>query len=239
VASKRKRVRRAAEDSQALWLSIHRELPVRRIALGLATSNAYLSDPKMLAFMASRYKFVAKMLAGRERVFEVGAGDAFGAPLVAQGVSELLCTDIDKRTVADNAKRLAALRNVSFAYHDFRKAPLARKFDAAYCVDVIEHIYPHEEEAFYANVLGSLTEDAVAVIGTPNKTSEQYASAYSKLGHVNTKTQVELVADARRRFRHVFPFGMNDEVLHTGYAPMCHYLWVLCAGPLRGGRPVR
>jgi hypothetical protein len=26
-------------------------------------------------------------------------------------------------------------------------------------------------------------------------------------------------------------FGMNDEVVHTGYAPMCHFLWALCVTP--------
>jgi hypothetical protein len=25
-------------------------------------------------------------------------------------------------------------------------------------------------------------------------------------------------------------FGMNDEVLHTGYGPMCHYLWSVAVG---------
>src|SRR5262249_34885242 len=31
-------------------------------------------------------------------------------------------------------------------------------------------------------------------------------------------------------FDNVFMFGMNDEVVHTGYAPMCHYLWSLAVG---------
>jgi hypothetical protein len=32
-------------------------------------------------------------------------------------------------------------------------------------------------------------------------------------------------------FRNVFMFGMNDEVVHTGYGPMCHYLWMVGVGP--------
>ena len=37
----------------------------------------------------------------------------------------------------------------------------------------------------------------------------------------------------QRYFRNVFMFGMNDEVLHTGFAPMCHYLWSLAVGVRR------
>jgi hypothetical protein len=33
-----------------------------------------------------------------------------------------------------------------------------------------------------------------------------------------------------RYFDNVFMFGMNDEVLHTGYAQMCHYIWSIAAG---------
>ena len=29
-------------------------------------------------------------------------------------------------------------------------------------------------------------------------------------------------------------FGMNDEIIHTGYLPMAHYLMALCAGPKQG-----
>jgi hypothetical protein len=33
-----------------------------------------------------------------------------------------------------------------------------------------------------------------------------------------------------RYFENVFMFGMNDEIVHTGYAPMCHYIWALAVG---------
>jgi len=29
-------------------------------------------------------------------------------------------------------------------------------------------------------------------------------------------------------FHNVFIFSMNDEVVHTGFYPMAHYLWALC-----------
>ena len=29
-------------------------------------------------------------------------------------------------------------------------------------------------------------------------------------------------------FKNVFTFGMNDEVLHTGYNKMSHYVFAIC-----------
>ena len=60
------------------------------ISLGPWTSYGLVHDPKHLAFVLGRYKFVAKMLQGRERVMEVGPGDGFGLPLVAQAVEASL-----------------------------------------------------------------------------------------------------------------------------------------------------
>lgn len=227
--------RRKDGDSAALWRSVHARLKPQSVTLGRASSNAYLADPKMIGFMAARYKFAAKMLTGRARALEIGCGDGFGAPFVAQAVGRLLCTDIERSTLRDAAKRLKPVANLAFAFHDFRARPHARKFDGALCVDVLEHVFPAEETAFLANIAASLTPDGVLVLGTPNRMAEAYASEFSKFGHVNTKTQAELVALLQRHFGNVFPFGMNDEVLHTGYAPMCHYLWALCVGP----KPVR
>jgi 2-polyprenyl-3-methyl-5-hydroxy-6-metoxy-1,4-benzoquinol methylase len=218
-------------DSAALWRTVHARLKPQSVTLGRASSNAYLADPKMIGFMAARYKFAAKMLAGRAHALEIGCGDGFGAPFVAQAVGRLLCTDIDRRTLRDAAARLKPVANLKFAFHDFRARPQATKFDGALSIDVLEHVFAAEEADFLDNIAASLTPDGVLLLGTPNRTAEAYASEFSKLGHVNTKTQAELVATMRRHFRNVFPFGMNDEVLHTGYAPMCHYLWALCVGP--------
>ncbi len=218
-------------DSRALWLDLHRSIPDERVSLGRASSTAYRNDPKMLLFMAARYKFVAKLLAGLGDVLEVGCGDGFGAPIVAAEVAHLYCTDIDEATLADNADRLAFAKNVTFEYFDFRAARYSRTLDGLYAVDVIEHIFPDEEAVFVANLAASLRERGVAVFGTPNVTSERYASQYSRMGHVNLKDHGTLRATMQRYFHHVFVFSMNDEVVHTGYYPMAHYLWALCVDP--------
>ena len=33
-----------------------------------------------------------------------------------------------------------------------------------------------------------------------------------------------------QHWNHVFLFGMNDETLHTGFGPMCHYRFAVCTG---------
>ena len=83
------------------------------------------------------------------------------------------------------------------------------------------------------NLTGSIRDHGVMLIGTPNKSAEQYASEWSRKGHINLKTQENLRDLGMTYFHNVFLFGMNDEVVHTGYAPMCHFIWALCVAPRR------
>ena len=122
------------------------------------------------------------------------------------------------------------MEKINFHYHDFRLAPFPEKCDAVCLVDVIEHIFPEEEDVFVKNTIDSLNPTGVAVFGTPNITADAYASPNSKIGHVNLKSHASLKSMLAPYFHNIFMFGMNDEVLHTGYAPMCHYIWAVCAG---------
>ena len=81
------------------------------------------------------------------------------------------------------------------------------------------------------NTHASLNSSGVIVIGTPNVTAEQYASKHSQTGHVNLKSHKTLRALCQDFFHNVFMFSMNDEVVHTGYHSMAHYLWAVCAHP--------
>jgi 2-polyprenyl-3-methyl-5-hydroxy-6-metoxy-1,4-benzoquinol methylase len=216
-------------DSKEFWLNLRTNLPKYDLRMGTATAQSYINDPKHIVFVASRYKFVAKMVAGCETVLEVGCCDAFGGPIVAQGVKRLICTDIDEELLKENVQRCDAFRNMEFRYHDFRKQPYPERVDAVYLVDVLEHIFPDEESHFMENMCASLTSSGIMIVGTPNLTAEQYASAHSRTGHVNLKDHDSLRSFCERQFHNVFLFAMNDEVLHTGYYPMAHYLWAICA----------
>jgi SAM-dependent methyltransferase len=203
------------------------------ISLGPWTSYSLVHDPKHLAFVLSRYKFVSKMLQGRERVMEIGSGDGIGLSLVAQTVKQLYAVDWDRRLLDGNARRFKHLGNVRYVFADLNKEAPNLKVDAAYWVDVLEHLDAATESTVIENIVRCLPDDGVFITGMPNKTAAQYASPQSEALHINLKTMDELRALMQRYFRNVFMFGMNDEVLHTGYSPMCHYMWSLAVGVRR------
>ena len=97
------------------------------------------------------------------------------------------------------------------------KALYLKSFSGIYSMDVIEHIEPEVEAVFLNNLLASLKPHGVCIIGTPSLESQAYASKFSKMGHVNCKTQGDLKTAMERYFQNVFMFSMNDEVVHTGY----------------------
>jgi 2-polyprenyl-3-methyl-5-hydroxy-6-metoxy-1,4-benzoquinol methylase len=111
---------------------------------------------------------------------------------------------------------------------DIASAPAQHTFDAIYCLDVFEHIEPERENQVLDNLKGSLSDEGVAIIGIPSLESQTYASEYSKLGHVNCQSGSDFKALLEQHFKHVFLFSMNDEVVHTGFYPMAHYLLALC-----------
>jgi len=205
------------------------------VSLGPWTSYSLLHDPKHMSFVLGRYKFTAKMLEGKGNVIEIGCGDAFGIPLVAQGVNSVLGIDIDNRLIEDNGKRLNSIKNIDFKYLNICEQTPEKKFDAAYSIDVIEHLDPNLDDVFMENTVNCLKDDGVYVIGTPNITAEQYASEQSAIQHINLKSHKDLKELMQKYFENVFMFCMNDEVLHTGYGPMGHYLFAVCAGKKERG----
>ncbi|MBM3491197.1 MAG: class I SAM-dependent methyltransferase [Alphaproteobacteria bacterium] len=200
-------------------------------SLGLMTNQVWHDDPRRLAFVLARYKFVAKMLAGAEAVLEVGCGDAFGARIVQQDVGSLTVVDIDPLFIADIEKRADPRWSLKAAVHDMLSGPFAGPFDAIYSLDVLEHIAELEEDAFLGNAAASLGPHGVMIVGMPSLASQAHASPQSRIGHVNCRNAPDLKASLARHFRNVFVFSMNDEVVHTGFWPMAHYYLALCCGP--------
>lgn len=196
--------------------------------LGLMTNWVWWDDPRRLVFVLARYKFVAKMLSGRHHVLEVGCADAFGTRVVLQEVERVTAVDFDPVFVKDAVDRMEERWRFDCRVHDIMDGPVAGQFDGAYALDVLEHIAKDQEERFVLNIIQSLTPDGVLIIGTPSIQSQVYASPGSKEGHVNCKNHLELRDLLSRFFQNVFIFSMNDEVVHTGFSPMAHYLLALC-----------
>ena len=201
---------------------------------GLMSNQVWHDDPKRLVFLLSRYKFVAKMLSGMERVLEVGCADAFGTRVVLQEVKHLTAVDFDEVFIRDAYSRMDERWKFDCRVHDMLEGPVEGRFDGAYSLDVLEHIPQEHEERFVSNIARSLTDHGVLIVGMPSIQSQAYASAPSKEGHVNCKDFPELKRLMSRFFHNVFVFSMNDEVVHTGFYPMAHYLVALCCSKKAG-----
>lgn len=203
--------------------------------LGLMTNESWNQDPKRTLFTLARYKFVAKMLAGAERVLEVGCADAFGTRLVQQSVARVTAVDFDPVFIDDVKARLDPAWPMECFVHDLLEGPVPGQFDAIYSLDVLEHIDPDREAQFISSMLKSLDPTGVMVVGMPSLESQAYASPQSKVGHVNCKSGADFKALMKRYFSNVFLFSMNDEIVHTGFYPMAHYLIALCCGKKSDG----
>jgi 2-polyprenyl-3-methyl-5-hydroxy-6-metoxy-1,4-benzoquinol methylase len=200
--------------------------------LGLMINQAWRDDPKRLAFTFARYKFVAKMLAGRQNILEIGCADAFCTRIVQQSVGQVTVTDFDPIFIADVKSRMDPKWPLAGAFvHDMLSAPAPGRYDAAYALDVLEHIERDREDKFLRNAVACLTEHGVAIIGMPSLESQAHASPQSKAGHVNCKTGEALKRTLERHFHTVFIFSMNDEIVHTGFFPMAQYLLGVACQP--------
>lgn len=179
------------------------------VTMGEMLEEAMERDPKRFAFTFARYKFVGKMLAGNDSVLEIGADSGFMARVVEQFVGSVTRTDLKDGM-------------------DFTQKHMDKEFEAAYALDVLEHVHPAREDAFMRNVCASLDPYGTFIVGMPSRESQPYASMLSRQGHVNCKSEEELRELMARYFRCVYLFGMNDETLHTGFGPMCHYRIAVC-----------
>lgn len=211
------------------YAHMHAAAPV---TLGTMAAHTWATDPKRLGFTLARYKFVASMLAGCRRVLEVGCADAWATAVVAQAVEHVTAVDFDQAFL-ESATPVA---NVLLRVHDMTQGPtwppdrVPVPFDAAYALDVLEHIRPEHEGCFLGNIAASIGEHGTFVCGMPSLESQPYASAVSQAGHVNCKTQDGLRETLRRIWRNVYVLGMNDETLHAGFGSMCHYRLAVCTG---------
>lgn len=200
-----------------------------RIRLGMMSSHRWRMDPKVLLFSMARYKFVAKMLSGKKDILEIGCGDGWGSQLVLPEVGAMRCIDIDPLLI-EECRSLNRSDDIHFEVHDMLRSPLSPLSDAAFLLDVLEHIERSDEDLFMRHVAASIKPDGACLVGIPSIESQRYASKPSRTTHVNCKSGYELKALLEKSFANVFMFSMNDELVHTGFSPMAHYLFGLCAG---------
>ena len=201
--------------------------------LGLMNNQVWHDDPRRLVFTLSRYKFVSKMLSGCESVLEIGCGDAFGTRIVQQEVGHVTAIDYDPIMIADVNRRMTERWRFGARVHDILREPVPGTYDAIFGLDVFEHIPPEQNDRMLEHLKCALKPEGILILGIPSLESQAYASPPSRLGHVNCRSGSDFRRYMRRHFANVFMFSMNDEVVHTGFFPMAHYLIAVCCQPKR------
>ena len=204
------------------------EEEVQVASLGRMRNFDWHNDPRRLLFTLARYKFVSKMFDGYETVLEIGCGDAFATRIVQQTVKKVTATDFDPIFIEEIHDRRQHKWELDAHVHNMVLEPTKQSFDGIFSLDVLEHVQQSDEDAFLKNTCLSLKSHGALIIGMPSLESQTYASEGSKIGHVNCKTGTNLRDLMKKYFHSVFMFSMNDEVVHTGFFPMAHYLFAVC-----------
>jgi 2-polyprenyl-3-methyl-5-hydroxy-6-metoxy-1,4-benzoquinol methylase len=212
----------AALTEKEAWTRVTDMLGNGSKTFGRHWSYNLRNDPKRLGFVLSRYKFAARMAAKNHSVLELGCSEGIGCPFVMETATRYVGVDLDQPAI-ETARNNFGSEKCEFIFADFLGKQFG-KFQAIISLDVIEHIHPDEEEKFFDTVYDNLEDDGICVIGTPNITSAPYASPASQRGHINLYDANRLAASMGKVFHNVFKFGMNDEIAHTGFDPMAHYL---------------
>jgi 2-polyprenyl-3-methyl-5-hydroxy-6-metoxy-1,4-benzoquinol methylase len=213
----------------AKWAETNSKLIADEVTLGPYMSFIVRRTPRRLLHLLSYYKFAAKMIGSGRRVLDVGCSEGFGTQILAENSARCVGVDIDEAAVAWGNKSVANER-LRFLCADILKDRVG-EFDAVVSLDVVEHIFTEHENEFMAALRANLTHRGICIIGTPNINSDQYANEHTRLGHVNLYSAERLRLLGERYFNHVFMFSANDEIVHTGFAPLAHYLIALCVDP--------
>ena len=109
------------------------------VTLPLNTSTLYSRDPKALAFISSRHKFIGKMIEDKKKVLDIGCGDGFGTTIVSQFVKKIIGIDYYQTHIEEAKKSFEKnFNNIKFFAKNIFDIDYKNYFDAAYSTDVLE-----------------------------------------------------------------------------------------------------
>lgn len=218
----------ATRDAQYSYMF---ERDYKNCVLGKVASARWHRNPETLLFSLSRYKFVAKVLNGRENVIEVGCGDGWASRIVAQRVGSLVLTDYDPLFVEEAARQIREVsckgdQATHCAVHNFIEGSYEEKVDGVYALDVLEHIGSDSEDRFIQNIALSLKKGGICILGTPTVRSQELINEDERdPGHINCKDEASMRSVLEKYFCGVQVFSMNDELVHTGCSDMAYYVF--------------
>ena len=218
----------SGEKKTSHWLD-GKGVAKQNIVMGRHLAYWLNHSPRRMLHSMAYYKFAAKMIGGGKGVLDIGCGEGLGTWLLFKECGAACGIDLDQNAIGRAQQNWGG--SVDFVCGDlFETMSLSERYDAIVLFDVIEHIMPDHVNKFYDAIQRLLKPHGVVIMGTPNSTAAKYASAITNAGHVNLYTGERLEEEMRQIFKHVFMFGANDEVVHTGFMPMAHYLICVACG---------
>lgn len=209
------------------------------LKLGPNTVDRYFGDPKRIGFYFSRYAAAAKFLKSCDTILDIGCGDGLASLTFLNDTNarKVEGIDFDESLIAYSKSHLmpalAVARpndvdRISFEHRDFMtQSDNDKRYSGICTLDVVEHLDPRQAHQFFHRMHDSMTENGVAVVGTPNALAAQYGSAHSNLGHINLFEPDRLRQELSEYFSRVWIFSMNDSVVHLGFDKLAHYLIAL------------
>lgn len=198
-----------------------------QITLGPYYTYQLRQTPRRFFITLAYYKFAAKMLGTQKAILELGCSEGLGSSLLSEFADNYTGIDLDENAITW-AKQNFESEKCIFKSGNFLNQRYG-SFSGLVSLDVIEHILPENDDIYWKTVCNNLTQEGVAIIGTPNLPSQQHASAVTRSGHINLYDHERMLAQGHRYFNNIFLFSANDETVHTGFYPMAHYLIAVCS----------
>jgi len=191
----------------------------------------YIEDNALqLLVRLARYKFVAKQLKKTDRVFEIGSGAGLGAQFLAQHCASVKGIEFKDDEIA-RANSIKRRKNVEFMKGDFFLMDPKEKYDVIVNLDVIEHMPEDVGEKLIAKTTQHISKNGMMIIGTPSIYSFPYQGARSQAAHIKCYDQQELLKIVDRHYGRTMVFSMNDEIVHTGFAKLAWYYFIVAFYP--------
>jgi 2-polyprenyl-3-methyl-5-hydroxy-6-metoxy-1,4-benzoquinol methylase len=194
----------------------------------LPPEYAYFMEKDLLRLMIrlARYKFLCRLMKPTDRVLEIGSGSGLGSIFMSQHCAHVTGLEVKATEIAE-ARAMNRRKNVEFVCGDLFDVPIEQRYDMVVALDVIEHMPIEQGRKLVEAMCRRLKPTGMLVIGTPSIYSYPYQSALSQASHVKCYDQRELVELIDQFCGRTLPFSMNDELVHTGYAKMSWYYFVL------------
>lgn len=190
----------------------------------------FISSPFDIFIVLARYKFAMRHIKKTHNVADVGIGQGIGSVLLANCCNSLTCLDYDQDLLSQCRYQFHSIQNISYSKYDLLNpsSEFTGQFDVVVSNDVIEHFSSDDTDRVVKSYKELLSDTGFAVIGTPNKESEKYASLRRKSTHLHEFTCEDFRDSLEKQFGQVFIFGMNDEIVSTQFLPMSWYFLALC-----------